>query len=112
MSTRSTRNLNGNAPTNPSNAIASSSTQPPDQTPNKLRKKRLDVDPGNILVSSGTEGGRSLKRRRSPSLVADDKVGGHGNTAGNGTEEEAKKEYARVKGMEVYDAVMYEQDSE
>jgi hypothetical protein len=78
------------------------------------RKRRLDVDSDNIIATDPA-GGR-LKRRRSPSVPLHD----HGATAtrrgsGAGGAMEAeleKREEARIKGTEMYDRAMYEQDAE
>jgi hypothetical protein len=78
------------------------------------RKRRLDVDSDNIIATDPA-GGR-LKRRRSPSVPLPDHTAGatrRGSGAGGSTENEfEKREEARIKGTEIYDHVMYEQDAE
>ena len=78
------------------------------------RKRRLDVDSDNIIATDPA-GGR-LKRRRSPSVPLPDQTAGatrRGSGAGGSAENEIeKREEARIKGTEIYDHVMYEQDAE
>ena len=74
------------------------------------RKRRLDVDPDNIIQA---ESGSRLKRRRSPSVPPGGEIDGSATITASSPEQVAeRREKARVKGKEMYDAVMYEQTPE
>jgi hypothetical protein len=90
------------------------STQAQPQTPGQpqgQRKRRLDVDPDNIIATEASNG--RLKRRRSPSAPLLDHPTGSGPGSSISLETEmAKREDAKTKGREIYDAVMYAQETE
>lgn len=115
MSTRTRRS----GPTGDEHAPTTISIDQTDLTPQAgpvetpQRRRRLDVDPHNIIQA---EPNGRLKRRRSPSVPlghGGDATGEDGNGVGGSPEQTAgRREKARVKGMGIYDAVMYEQDVE